>query len=335
MKVVIATDAWRPQVNGVVRSLEHMADEADALGVETIFITPDRFRSVPMPSYPEIRLSLVSAGHVRRLLDTIRPTHLHIATEGPIGLATRRACLRAGQPFTTSFHTRFPQYLRARLPIPEQLTYRALRFFHNKGRGVMVSGASIEGDLIEHGFRNIMRWTRGVDVELFRPRSDAALGLKGPLFLFVGRLAVEKNVSAFLRLDLPGTKIIVGEGPARSELEAIDPNAVFLGQLEGEALARIYAAADVFVFPSLTDTFGVVLLEALASGLPIAAYPVMGPLDVVGSSGCGVLDRDLRRAAVAALDVSRERCRSYSLGFTWTESARQFFGNMQLAEQAA
>jgi glycosyltransferase involved in cell wall biosynthesis len=336
MRVVVATDAWHPQVNGVVRSLEHMAEEASRLGIEILFITPDRFRSVPMPTYPEIRLSLATSGSIRRLFDVLKPTHVHVATEGPLGIAARRACLREGRPFTTSFHTRFPQYLRARAPIPERLTYLALRLFHNKGRGVMVSGPSLERELLGQGFRNVMRWSRGVDVGLFRPRpSDALPGLKRPLFLSVGRLAVEKNLTAFLNLDLPGTKVIVGDGPARAALEAIDSQAVFLGQLQGEALAQVYAAADVFVFPSLTDTFGVVLLEALASGLPIAAFPVMGPLDVVGHSGCGVLDDDLGQAAVAAMDIPRDRCRDYSMGFSWAESARQFFTNMQVAQRQA
>jgi glycosyltransferase involved in cell wall biosynthesis len=335
MKVLIATDAWRPQVNGVVRSLEHLAAEARGLGVELCFLTPESFRSVSMPTYPEIRLSLAGAAAVRRHIDQLRPTHIHIATEGPIGLATRLACLKEDRSFTTSFHTRFPQYVRARLPVPEAVTYLALRVFHNAGRGVMVSGGSLEDELLLHGFRNVMRWSRGVDVGLFRPRPGADLGVRRPVFLYVGRLAVEKNVGAFLALDLPGTKAVVGEGPARPALEKLYPSARFLGQREGEALAEIYAAADVFVFPSRTDTFGVVLLEALASGVPIAAYPVMGPIDVLGTSGTGVLDGDLRTAAIAALAIPRHRCTDYSLGFSWGESARQFFQNVCMAQQAA
>ena len=328
MRVLVATDAWRPQINGVVRSLEHLAQEAPGLGAELLFLTPDQYRSVPLPSYGEIRLSLVTPGMAARAMDRLAPTHVHVATEGPVGLAVRAACLRRGQPFTTSYHTRFPEYLSARLPMPERWSYAGLRRFHNAGRAVMASTPSLARELAARGFRNVVRWTRGVDTALFRPRSGAALGLPGPVFLFVGRLAVEKNVGAFLRLGLPGTKVVVGEGPARAALEAIDPTARFLGALTGEALAEVYAAADVFVFPSRTDTVGIVLLEALASGLPVAAFPVMGPADVIAGSVAGVLDEDLRRAALAALAIPRERCRAYGETYTWRESARQFLANV-------
>ncbi|HEY8565653.1 MAG TPA: glycosyltransferase family 1 protein [Beijerinckiaceae bacterium] len=328
MRVLVATDAWRPQINGVVRSLEHLAQEAPGFGAEILFLTPDQYRSVPMPSYGEIRLSLVTPGMAARAMDRLAPSHVHIATEGPVGFAVRAACLRRAQPFTTSYHTRFPEYLSARLPVPERWSYAGLRRFHNAGRAVMASTTSLARDLEGRGFRNVVRWTRGVDTQLFRPRPTASLGLPGPVFLFVGRLAVEKNIEAFLRLDLPGTKVVVGEGPARAALEGIDPNARFLGALTGEALAEVYAAADVFVFPSRTDTFGIVLLEALASGLPVAALPVMGPLDVIAGSGCGVLDEDLGAAARAALAIPRERCRAYGESYTWRESARQFLANV-------
>jgi glycosyltransferase involved in cell wall biosynthesis len=217
------------------------------------------------------------------------------------------------------------------MPFPEDITYRLLRRFHNDGRAVMVSTPSLAAELGARGFRNIRRWTRGVDTNLFRPRSERIIDAPQPLFLFVGRVAVEKNIEAFLRLDLPGTKIVVGDGPARAALERKYPEARFLGIRSGEQLARIYASADVFVFPSLTDTFGIVLLEALASGLPIAAFPVTGPADVVGSSGCGVLSNDLRAAALAALEIPKARCRAYGETFTWAESARQFFGNIAMA----
>jgi 1,2-diacylglycerol 3-alpha-glucosyltransferase/glucuronosyltransferase len=331
MRLLIATDAWRPQINGVVRSLEYMAAEAPRFGAEVVFLTPERFRSLPMPTYPEIRLSLVGPGSLAGILKEIRPTHVHIATEGPIGLATRLTCARQGRAFTTSYHTRFPEYVAARTKIPEAWSYKALKRFHRAARAMMVSTPSLERELTGRGFKNIMRWTRGVDTALFRPRNERILDVAAPIFLYVGRVAVEKNLDAFLSLDLPGTKVLVGDGPSRADLERRYPEARFLGSLTGEDLARVYASADVFVFPSLTDTFGIVLIEALASGLPIAAFPVTGPLDVIGSSGCGVLDADLRKAALAALAIPKDRCGAYGETFTWHESARQFFSNIEKA----
>lgn len=333
MRLLIATDAWRPQINGVVRSLEYMAEQAAQFDAEVVFLTPERFRSFPMPTYPEIRLSLAGGGRVARMIKEIAPSHIHIATEGPIGFATRRVCIKQGRPFTTSYHTRFPEYVAARSPIPESWSYRVLRRFHGKARAMMVSTPSLERELSGRGFANIMRWTRGVDVDLFRPRRERVLDLPTPVFLYVGRVAVEKNLEAFLSLDLPGSKVVVGDGPARAELQQKYPQARFLGALVGEDLARVYASADVFVFPSLTDTFGIVLLEALASGLPIAAFPVTGPVDVIGASGCGVLKDDLREAALAALDIPKDRCRAYGETFTWRESARQFYGNIRAAHR--
>lgn len=335
MRLLIATDAWHPQINGVVRSLEKMAFHAAENGAETCFITPQDFASFPMPTYPEIRLSLTLPRMVGRMMERMAPTHVHIATEGPIGFAARRHCRARNIPFTTSYHTRFPEYVAARAPIPEEWTYRLIRRFHGSGLGMMVSTSSLARELAGRGFQRIMPWSRGVDTHLFRPR-DARLTLGGgPVFLTVSRLAVEKNIAAFLALDLPGTKVVVGDGPARRDLEARFPDTVFLGALSGEALAQVYASADVFVFPSLTDTFGIVMLEALASGLPIAAYPVTGPSDIVGDTGCGVLDWDLRLAALAALSISRDACRTAAEGYTWEASARQFFGNIRRAHAAA
>ncbi len=247
---------------------------------------------------------------------------------GPHRLATRIACGRRGLAFTTSYHTRFPEYVAARAPVPEAWSYRVLRWFHREARAMMVSTSSLERELLSRGFLRIRRWTRGVDTAPFRPRHQRILDVRAPIFLCVGRVAVEKNLQAFLALDLPGTKVVVGDGPARADLERAYPQARFLGALTGEDLARVYASADVFVFPSLTDTFGIVLLEALASGLPIAAYPVAGPADVVGSSGCGVLSHDLREAALAALHIPKSLCRAYGETFTWRESARRFFHNI-------
>lgn len=331
MRIVIASDAWRPQVNGVVRSLENMAAHAAEFGARVDFITPDQFRTLPMPGYPEIRLALTTGRAMARRLAALQPDYVHIATEGPLGRAVRAACQATGRTFTTSYHTRFPEYIAARMPAPEGLVYGLLRRFHNSGAGVMVSTPSLARDLEARGFRNVMRWSRGVDGTLFRPRRKGLPGLTGPLFLYVGRVAVEKNLAAFLSLDLPGTKVIVGDGPARADLAQAWPDACFLGVLTGEALARVYAACDVFVFPSRTDTFGIVLLEALASGLPVAAFPVTGPLDVIGDSGAGALDDDLRTAALRALEIDPAVCRAHGERFTWRASAGQFFNNVIIA----
>ena len=333
MKILIATDAWHPQVNGVVRTLGQIAREAPALGATIDFLTPAHFRTLPMPSYPEIRLSLVSPGMVERRLDALRPDAIHIATEGPIGQAARRLCLKRGLPFTTSFHTRFPDYIAERVPLASRwssdLTWAWLRRFHAPATAVMAATPTLAQELGARRFRNVKLWTRGVDAELFRPRNGASLGLPRPVFLTVGRVAVEKNIEAFLALDLPGTKVVVGDGPARAALAARFPDAVFLGARHGEALADIYAAADVFVFPSLTDTFGLVLLEALASGVPVAAYPADAPRDVIGSAPVGVLDVDLRRACLGAFDCSREAARAFALTMSWAESARLFLQHVR------
>lgn len=332
-KLLIATDAWSPQINGVVRSLENIAAHAASFDVEVRFLTPSDFWTLPLPGYGEIRLALPNRRKIAASIDDFAPDFVHIATEGPLGLAARRVCLREGRPFTTSYHTRFPEYLAARLPVPIRLTYAALRRFHNAAAGTMVSSPSLEGVLAGHGFRNLMRWSRGVDETLFRPRAENVLAaLPRPIFLFVGRIAVEKNIEAFLKLDLPGSKVVVGIGPLQARLAAAYPDAHFLGALCGEALARTYSSADVFVFPSLTDTFGIVLLEALASGVPVAAFPVTGPLDVIGDSGAGILAHDLQQAALGALNISREHCRKYAANFSWKESAGQFFDNIRLAQ---
>ncbi|SDR23996.1 Glycosyltransferase involved in cell wall bisynthesis [Rhizobiales bacterium GAS191] len=330
-RILIVTDAWAPQVNGVVRSLENVLREAPRLGVEIEMLTPASFRTVPLPTYREVRVALTRPGVISARIEEAQPDYIHIATEGPLGVCAQIACMRSGRPFTTSYHTRFPEYLAARWIAPASLTYALMRRFHNSGAGVMVATASLERELEARGFKRLMRWSRGVDAELFRPRSAPVFDLPRPIFLTCGRLAVEKNLAAFLSLDLPGSKVVVGDGPERRALEARFPQAHFTGALHGEALACAYASADVFVFPSLTDTFGIVLLEALASGLPVAAFPIAGPLDVIGDSGAGVLDHDLGKAALAALDIPGERARAHALTFNWTACARQFVDNVQSA----
>lgn len=331
MRIAIVTDAWKPQVNGVVRTLELLARHLADLGVEVSLLTPLDFTTLPMPSYPEIRLALAMPGKVASRLTASAPDHVHIATEGPLGLLARRYCLRRGIPFTTSYHTRFPEYVSARFPVPERWLYALLRRFHNAGLGMLVATPSLARDLAARGFANIRQWGRGVDAALFHPARRRDLGLPRPVFLSVGRVAVEKNLPAFLSLDLPGTKLIVGDGPDIERLRAEFPNAVFTGAKNGEELAGIYASADVFVFPSRTDTFGNVILEALASGVPVAAYPVTGPMDIFEDGIGGVLSKDLRAACLAALNLDRETARRKALGFTWEACARQFLAHVETA----
>ncbi len=283
---------------------------------------------MPCPSYPEIRLALAGPAAVGRILESFVPNAVHIATEGPLGLAARLHCRRRGRPFTTSFHTRFPHYIHARWRVPMAWTYRLLKWFHAPADAVMVATRSIEDDLRAHGFRAIRRWSRGVDTELFRPRPKDYFDLPRPVSLFVGRVAVEKNIEAFLDLELDGSKVVVGDGPLLETLKRRYPHVRFLGRKLGEELACCYAAADVFVFPSRTDTFGLVLLEAMASGVPVAAYPVPGPLDVVHGSGAGCLDEDLGAAVRSALAIPPERCRAYAETCSWDRSVRQFLDNL-------
>jgi len=327
MRILVATDAWHPQVNGVVRTLTNMAEAARAFGVEISFLTPQSFRTFAMPSYPDLRLALPYQAKIARLIAEARPDSIHIATEGPIGLLVRRYCRKNQLPFTTSFHTRFPEYISARLPIPEAWIWTALRAFHGPSQAVMAATPALAGELRARGFRNVVLWPRGVDASQFHPRV-ADLGLPRPVFLCVGRVAVEKNLEAFLDLDLPGTKVIVGDGPARAALTRKYPQAVFLGARQGKELAEAYAAADVFVFPSKTDTFGLVLLEALASGLPVAAFPVTGPRDVIGDEPVGALNDDLRIACLTAVTISPQACLAFAARHTWEASARAFVENI-------
>ena len=335
MRILLVTDAWEPQVNGVVRTLKTTARELTSMGHEVRFLTPLEFRTLPCPTYPEIRLSLFPQGRVNRTIGEFDPDVLHIATEGPLGMAARRFALRHDFPFTTAYHTRFPEYVYARFRLPLSWSYAWLRHFHGKSRAVMAPTQVVVDDLRANGFHNVRLWSRGVDGEIFRPQPSTRLDSAPPIFLYVGRVAVEKNVEAFLELDLPGSKWVVGTGPALDRIRARFPQANYLGVLEREELARVYAAADVFVFPSRTDTFGLVLLEAMACGLPVAAYPVTGPRDVIGDSKAGVMHEDLRTACLAALELKREDALARARLFTWRAATEQFFGHLHPRKRAA
>ena len=327
MRILVATDAWHPQVNGVVRTLGSLAAAANKLGVTIDFLTPEGFPSFQLPTYPGLRLALPSRRGIAKRIEANKPDAIHIATEGPIGFAVRAYCRRRGRRFTTSYTTRFPEYISARLPIPKNWVYAVLRWFHSAATVTMVATPSLTKELADRGFANLGTWTRGVDIGLFSPDRAIKLDFPRPIFLTVGRIAVEKNLEAFLSLDLPGTKVVIGSGPEETKLRQNFPAAKFLGPLENGILAAHLAAADVFVFPSRTDTFGIVQLEALASGVPIAAFPVTGPKDVVAGHPVGVLDEDLRSACLSALLLPREACREFALRYSWENSARQFVGH--------
>jgi glycosyltransferase involved in cell wall biosynthesis len=347
MRIAIFSDAWFPQINGVVRTLDSVRTALTEQGHHVMPVGPDRFRTLPCPTYPEIRLALVRRSKLQHLLDGFEPDTIHIATEGPIGFAARRLCRAANLPFTTSFHTKFPDYVQARFGVPVGLSYAWLRRFHSAASRVMVATPSLEVSLHERGFRNLVRWTRGVDTDLFRPRdafdpaeiSGALPPLRRPISLYVGRLAVEKNIEAFCAADLPGSKVCVGDGPLSASLRARFPAVHFTGPRTGQALAATYAACDLFVFPSRTDTFGLVLLEAMAAGLPVAAYPVTGPLDVLASqptdAPAGCLDEDLGAAVRRALHLDPRHAREHALRFSWQFSAQQFLGNLVPVRQLA
>jgi glycosyltransferase involved in cell wall biosynthesis len=303
-------------------------EELRRMGLVVEVIGPDRFRTMPCPTYPEIPLSLLPRRRLVGIAKAFNPDAMHIVTEGPLGLAARSWAKRAGFGFTTAFHTRFAEYIQARTGIPVRPIYAWMRHFHGAGQGTMVATPSLRDELVARGFRNIRPWSRGVDLDLFRPSPREEWNLPGPIFLYIGRVAVEKNIGAFLDLELDGTKLVVGDGPQLAHLKRRYPEVHFAGNQSGEALARHYAAADVFVFPSRTDTFGLVLLEALASGVPVAAYPVTGPRDVIDGAPVGCLDDDLASAARRALALSPQACRDYALNFSWDVSARQFLTNL-------
>ncbi len=325
---MIVSDAWFPQTNGVVNTLAQTAAWLGRFGHEIRLITPQNFRSVACPSYPEIRLSLFSYRSVSQQINVFVPDALHIATEGPLGLAARRYCLNKNMRFTTSYHTQFPQYLRLRYPIPRRVSYALIRWFHAPATRCMVSTQTVQQELAARGFKNLARWQRGVDTELFKPRDKTFLSLPRPIAACVGRVAVEKNIEAFLKMPWQGSKIVIGDGPARARLQAEYPNAVYVGLRLGEDLAAHLAAADILVFPSFTDTFGLVNLEAMACGVPVAAYPVTGPIDVIEDGVTGALDNNLAAAAERALGISPVACRARALRSGWDVCARQFESNL-------
>jgi glycosyltransferase involved in cell wall biosynthesis len=337
MRILLATDAWEPQVNGVVRTLTRVVKELREMGHKVEVISPDQFKTFPLPTYAEIKVAIGVYEPVQERFKAFEPEAIHIATEGPIGLAARRICVEWKLPFTTSYHTRFPEYVSARLPLPLAAGYAYMRWFHKPSGRLMVATPTMRNELEQHGFRNISSWSRGVDTEGFRPCRDGELNvfedLPRPIFLYVGRVAVEKNIEAFLGLDLPGTKVVVGPGPQLDELRARYRDVRFLGAKSGEELSACYACADVFVFPSLTDTFGLVILEAMASGTPVAAYPAPGPIDIIPGSGAGVLAHSategLREACLEALKLDRSEVRAFAEKFSWRACAEDFVRNLQ------
>ncbi len=328
MKIAIATDAWKPQINGVVNTLIKTGEILESLGHSVLFITPESFKTFPLPTYPSIRIAIWPKGKVWRLLDDFKPDAIHIATEGPIGLAARKYCKQNQLGFTTSYHTQFPYYVRLRAPIPLGVTYAFLRWFHSAAKCTMVPTPKQLDELISWNFNNVVIWTRGVDTQLFRPYGKELIQHPRPVFMYMGRVAVEKNIGDFLEMELPGSKVVIGDGPDLDALKRKYPQIHFTGFKQGEDLARHLAAADVFVFPSRTDTFGLVLLEAMACGVPVAAYPVTGPIDVVVRGKTGILDDDLQEAALAALKLDSHHPRAYAVAHSWEAATEQFLSHL-------
>lgn len=338
MRIALVSDAWAPQVNGVVRTLATTVARVRALGHAVETITPDQFATLPCPSYPEIRLALGARAGIARRLAMFAPEAVHIATEGPLGWAARHWCLTHAMPFTTSFHTRFPDYLAMRTRLPADLFWPLVRRFHAPATRVFAATPTLSAELESRGLPRTHRWSRGVDTAQFTPdgaRHAAFAGLPGPILLHVGRVAVEKNIGAFLALETPGSKVVVGDGPALAALRARHPEVVFLGALHGESLAAAYRSADVLVFPSRTDTFGLVMVEALASGVPVAALPVPGPLDVIGDRPVGVLDEDLSAAVRRALLIDRAACVAEGRRYDWSACTAQFVAGLQPRDATA
>jgi glycosyltransferase involved in cell wall biosynthesis len=328
------TDAWAPQINGVVVTLRNTIAWLERLGHEVRVLSTEGLRTMPMPTYPEIPLAIFPGSEVARTIRDFDPDAVHIATEGPLGAAARRYCVKNAMSFTTAYHTCFPEYVQPRFGVPLAWTYAWLRWFHAPSSAILVGTPAIRRLLESRGFRNVADWSRGVDTELFQPGAERFTEYPRPVFLFVGRVAIEKNIAAFLELELPGTKVVVGDGPQRRELERRFPDAVFTGARTGAELASFYQRADVFVFPSLTDTFGLVLLEAMACGTPVAAYPVRGPIDVILDPTVGVLRANLGSAAVEALSLDRMAVRRYAQRYSWEHCSRQFLAHLVPARPA-
>ncbi len=341
MRIMLITDAWEPQVNGVVRTMKRVVEESTEMGHVWEIVHPgDGFTTMPLPTYPEIKLALFARGKIEERFHEFEPDAVHIATEGTLGIAGRAMCLKVKHPFSTAYHTRFPEYVSARLPVPTSAGYDFVRWFHKYSGKVMVPTPSMVEELKAQRFINLVAWSRGVDTEQFHPRfrieegkeDDPFKGMKRPIYLNVGRVAVEKNIEAFAELDVPGTKVIIGDGPQLEELKRNYPDVHFLGAKFGKELSIAYACADAFVFPSLTDTFGLVVLEAMASGIPVAAYDATGPRDVIPGSNAGTItpvDGDLAAGARECLKFDRADCRAYAEGYSWHSCAEAFIENLQ------
>jgi glycosyltransferase involved in cell wall biosynthesis len=334
MKVLLVTDTWKPQVNGVVRTYRQLQATAKKQQIEILPITPYQYCSIPCPTYPELRLALASPKSVEIEIRKHSPDYIHVATEGPLGISAAIACSRLGIPFTTSYHTRFPEYFALRHLLPRSFIYMAQKRFHNSSIGTMIRSPHLSAQLANKGFQKLLPWTGGVDACLFHPRKTRVFESRRPIFLYVGRLAVEKNIEAFLGLSLPGTKVVVGHGPHAAKLQKRYRDVTFCGLRSGVGLAQLYASADVFVFPSRTDTFGLTILEAMASGVPVAAYPVPGPADLVVSGTTGVLHEDLRVACLAALELNRRCARDYAEEYSWEQATNGFIRNILDANQS-
>lgn len=328
MRIVLISDAWHPQINGVVTTVTNTVATLKTLGHEVELITPDRFKTYPWPGYPDVGMAFLCGPSLRPIIKAFKPDAIHLVTEGSIGYAARRYCREFGYRYTSSYLSQFPEYFKLRTGFPMLLSETYLRWFHSESARVMVATPSLEQEMRQKGYQRLARWSRGVDTELFRPRTKDFIQDQRPIFMYTGRVAVEKNIEAFLKLELPGIKYVVGDGSQREVLEKKYPNVRFTGYQQGENLARFMAAADVFVFPSRTDTFGVVLLEALASGVPVAAYPVQAPNDVITDSAVGVLNEDLQQAALTALSLNPQSCRNYALEYTWEKCTQQFVDNL-------